>query len=179
MEADSMSPYRIKFFSEVTIKKIKVSVKRLLISTIAMIVLFVVMNSIFPLPDKIEYSTILTDDKGEVIHAFLTRDEQWRMKTELKEISPLLKKTIIHKEDKYFYSHPGVNPFAIGRAFFKNIFKWKRTSGASTITMQVARALEPKRRTYFNKLVEIFRAFQLELKYDKNEILQLYLNLLP
>ena len=57
--------------------------------------------------------------------------------------------------------------------------KWKRTSGASTITMQVARALEPKRRTYFNKLIEVFRAFQLELKYDKDEILQMYLNLLP
>ncbi len=55
----------------------------------------------------------------------------------------------------------------------------KRTSGASTITMQVARALEPKRRTYFNKAIEMFRAFQLELKYSKEEILQLYLNLVP
>ena len=45
--------------------------------------------------------------------------------------------------------------------------------------MQVARALEPKRRTYFNKLIEMFRAFQLEWKYNKDEILQLYLNLLP
>jgi len=45
--------------------------------------------------------------------------------------------------------------------------------------MQVARALEPKKRTYFNKLVEVFRAFQLELKYDKDEILQMYLNVLP
>jgi penicillin-binding protein 1C len=45
--------------------------------------------------------------------------------------------------------------------------------------MQVARALEPKKRTYFNKLIEVFRAVQLEMKYDKDEILQLYLNLLP
>ena len=179
MEADSKSPYRIKFFSKVTINKIRRNVKRLLISIVALVVLFFLFNWIFPVPDKIEYSAIITDDKGEVIHAFLTKDEQWRMKTELKEISPLLKKTIIFKEDKYFYTHPGVNPLAMGRAFIKNMFKWKRTSGASTITMQVARALEPKKRTYFNKLVEIFRAFQLELKYSKDEILQMYFNLLP
>ncbi|MGB8192212.1 MAG: penicillin-binding protein 1C [Chitinophagaceae bacterium] len=131
------------------------------------------------MPDKIEYSTIVTDNKGNVVHAFLTRDEQWRMKTTLGEISPLLRKTIIEKEDKHFYRHPGVNVIAMARAFFKNIFRAKRTSGASTITMQVARALEPKDRTYANKLIEMFRAFQLELKYSKDEILQMYLNLLP
>ena len=101
------------------------------------------------------------------------------MKTELDEISPLLRKTIIAKEDKYFYSHPGVNPLAITRAFFKNIFRMKRTSGASTITMQVARALEPGKRNIWSKIRESFRAFQLEWKYDKDEILQLYLNLVP
>ena len=174
-----MSPYRIKFFSKVTIKKIKHYVKRWLIGVIVLFFLFLLLNWIFPLPDKIQYSTIVTDDKGEVIHAFLTSDEQWRMKTELSEISPLLKKTIIQKEDKYFYSHPGVNPIALTRALLMNTVKWKRTSGASTITMQVARALEPKRRTYFNKVIEVFRSFQLELKYSKDEILQMYLNLLP
>src|SRR6202046_179097 len=84
-------------------------------------------NWLFPLPDRVEYSTIVTDDKGEVIHAYLTRDQQWRMKTELSEISPLLRKTIIEKEDRYFYYHPGINPMAMGRAFVKNIFRWKRT----------------------------------------------------
>ncbi|HWK02695.1 MAG TPA: penicillin-binding protein 1C [Puia sp.] len=140
---------------------------------------FLLLNRIFPLPDRIEYSTIVTDSKGEVIHAFLTQDQQWRMKTELSEISPLLRKTIVEKEDKYFYYHPGVNLFAMGRAFFKNLFRMRRTSGASTITMQVARSLEPKKRTYWNKLREVFRAFQLEWKYSKDEILQLYLNKVP
>src|SRR5690349_16570379 len=153
--------------------------KRGLITIAALVVIFVLLNWVFPLPDKIEYSTIITDSKGEVVHAFLTKDQKWRMKTELEEISPLLRKTIIEKEDRYFYSHPGVNALAISRAFAKNIFRWKRTSGASTITMQVARALEPKRRTYFNKVIEMFRALQLEWKYSKNEILQLYLNLVP
>ncbi|ULQ55927.1 penicillin-binding protein 1C [Flavihumibacter rivuli] len=141
--------------------------------------LFILLNIVFPLPDRVEYSTIITDRKGEVIHAFLCTDQQWRMKTELEEISPLLQKAIVAKEDKWFYRHPGVNPLAIGRAVFNNVATGRRTSGASTITMQVAKLLEPKRRTYLNKLVEVFRAFQLEWKYSKQEILQLYLNLLP
>ena len=153
--------------------------KRLLLSAIALFLLFILLNLVFPLPDKIEYSTIITDDRGEVIHAFLTRDQQWRMKTNLDEISPLLKKTIIEKEDRYFYYHTGINPWAVGRAFVKNIVERKRTSGASTITMQVARALEPGKRTYLNKIIEMFRALQLEWKYSKDEILQLYLNLVP
>ena len=140
---------------------------------------FLLLNWIFPLPDRIEYSTIITDDKGDVIHAFLTRDQQWRMKTELDEISPLLRKTIVAKEDKYFYYHPGINALAMLRAFGRNILHMRRTSGASTITMQVARALEPKRRTYWNKVRESFRALQLEWKYSKAEILQMYLNVVP
>jgi penicillin-binding protein 1C len=91
----------------------------------------------------------------------------------------LLRKTIIAKEDKYFYYHPGVNPIAVIRATFKNIFRMKRTSGASTITMQVARALEPRKRNIGSKMIEMFRAFQLEWKYSKDEILQMYLNLVP
>lgn len=142
-------------------------------------IIFFLLNWIFPLRDRIEYSTIITDAKGEVINAYLTSDQKWRMKTELNEISPLLRKAIIAKEDKYFYSHPGVNAIAVVKAFFKNIFRLKTTSGASTITMQVARALEHRKRNIGNKIIETFRAFQLEMKYSKNEILQMYLNLVP
>ena len=113
------------------------------------------------------------------MHAYLSDDEQWRMFIELDEISPELKTAIIEKEDKYFYYHPGVNPFAVIRALFKNIISGERTSGASTITMQVARMLNRKERSYWNKLVEMFNAMQLELKYSKEEILQLYLNKVP
>jgi penicillin-binding protein 1C len=141
--------------------------------------LFLLLNWIDPLPDRIEYSTIITDEKGEVIHAFLTHDQQWRMKTELTEISPLLRKTIVEKEDKYFYYHWGINPIAMTRAFGRNLLLGRRTSGASTITMQVARALEPRSRTYWNKFREMFRALQLEWKYSKDEILQIYLNKVP
>lgn len=153
--------------------------KRSGIVIVGLFLLFLLLNLAFPLPNKIEYSTLVTDNKGELINASLTGDDKWRMKTELNEISPLLRKTIIAKEDKYFYSHPGVNPIAIVRAFTKNVLRMKRTSGASTITMQVARALEPGKRNIWSKIRESFRAFQLEWKYDKDEILQLYLNLVP
>ncbi len=152
--------------------------KRFGITLLSLILLFFLLNWIFPVPAKIEYSTIITDNKGEVVNAYLTSDQKWRMKTELDEISPLLQKTIIAKEDKHFYSHPGVNLFAVCRAFFRNL-TGHRTSGASTITMQVAKALEPGRRNIWTKFREMFRAFQLELKYSKKEILQMYLNLVP
>jgi penicillin-binding protein 1C len=112
-------------------------------------------------------------------NAFLTPDDKWRMKTELLEISPLLQKTIIAKEDRWFWYHPGINPVSVVKALFQNAMRGRRMSGASTITMQVARALEPRRRTVFAKAIETFRALQLEWKYSKREILQLYLNLLP
>ncbi len=175
-----------KYGIPVTTMKLKITKQYLLqflkrsgITLITLIVLFLLLNLIFPLPDKIEYSTLVTDNKGELINAYLTSDDKWRMKTELNEISPLLRKTIIAKEDKYFFSHPGINPFAVARAFFKNTLRMKRTSGASTITMQVARALQPGKRNIWTKIRESFRAFQLEWKYDKDEILQLYLNLVP
>lgn len=141
--------------------------------------MFLLLNYLFPVKEHKTYSTIILDNRGEVIHAFLTPDDKWRMKTELNEISPVLKQTLLYKEDKYFYYHPGINPFAIARAAVMNVLRMKRTSGASTITMQVARMLQPKRRTYFNKLMEIFRALQLEWKLSKDEILQLYFNLVP
>ncbi len=180
MVADSMSPYRLKKFQQkVTKQKLLLLVKRFTIVSIAVVALFFLCNIIFPLPDRISYTTIVTDADNQVVNAYLTPDEKWRMKTELHEISPLLRQTIIAKEDKYFYHHPGINLIAVARAGFNNIIKTKTTSGASTITMQVARALEKRKRNIFSKTIEAFRAFQLEWKYSKDEILQLYLNLVP
>lgn len=142
------------------------------------------LNFLFPLPPPPSYSTLVTDRKGEVLHAFLSHDDKWRMKTELREIIPDLRKAIIHKEDKYFYYHPGVNPAAVLRAVTNNLWQSRTTSGASTITMQVARLLEryhrgAHARTYGRKLTEMMRALQLEWHYSKDEILQLYLNMVP
>lgn len=146
---------------------------------LAFIVVAVVLNIVFPPKVDIPYSTLITDKKGEILHAFLSTDEKWRMFVELKEITPTLRKAILAKEDKYFNYHFGVNPVAIFRAAFNNITKNRRTSGASTITMQVVRMLNPDERTYFNKISEILRAIQLEIFYSKDEILQMYLNLVP
>lgn len=144
------------------------------------ILLFLLLDLVFPLkPLKKDYSTTITAANGQLLHAFLSSDDKWRLKADLTEITPDLKKTIVFKEDKYFYLHPGVNPLAIGRALFNNLKKGRRTSGASTITMQLARLLEPAPRTPAVKIKEMFRALQLEWHLSKDEILQLYFNLLP
>jgi len=140
---------------------------------------FLLLQVLFPLRVDFDYSTVITDRKGNLLHSFLTSDEKWRMKTELDEISPLLRKTIIAKEDQYFYDHPGINPLAVCRAALHNLWSGRRTSGASTITMQVARALERRPRNMVSKLIESYRALQLEWCYSKDEIQQLYLNLVP
>ncbi len=144
------------------------------------IFLFFLVDFFCPLPPQKSHSTLVyARDSSTILHSFLSQDQKWRLKTHLEEINPQLQKMLIFKEDKYFYWHWGVNYSAITRAFFKNIWYNKRTSGASTITMQVARMLDRKPRTYFQKIWEIFRAFQLEFYFTKNEILQMYVNNLP
>ncbi|MBN1597097.1 MAG: penicillin-binding protein 1C [Bacteroidales bacterium] len=143
-------------------------------------ILFILFLGLFyPVKLQTKYSPIVLARDSSLIGAYLTDDDKWRMYTELQEITPELKKAILFKEDKYFYIHFGINPVSVIRASFNNIRTGRRTSGASTITMQVARLLEPKERTYRNKIIEIFRAFQLELKFTKDEIFQMYLNLVP
>lgn len=142
-------------------------------------VLFLILDFIFPFRFHIRYSQVVLDEENRVLGAFLSPDEKWRMKTELSEINEDLQKAFIAKEDQYFFYHFGINPLAVVRAIFNNLLSQKRTSGASTITMQVARLLDPKPRTYGNKILEMFRAMQLEWHYSKKEILQMYLNLVP
>ena len=150
-----------------------------LCSIICGTLVLVALDRIFPLPPAPRYSPIVLAADGSVLHAFLNPTQKWRMKTELTEITPALQQAIINKEDRYFRYHFGINPIAIIQAAGRNIFKKGRTTGASTITMQVARLLEPKERTFGNKLKEMLRATQLEAHYSKAEIMQLYLNLVP
>jgi len=140
---------------------------------------FILADIIIPFRPDVTYSQVILASDGSILHAYLTPDQKWRMKTGIPDLSTVLQKTIIYKEDKYFYYHFGVNPIAIARAAYINLIRGKRTSGASTITMQVVRLLHPKQRTYSNKILEMFRALQLELHYSKQEILQLYLSLAP
>lgn len=132
-----------------------------------------------PIDKNYKYSKEIYSGSGELIAAFLSNDEKWRFKTELNEVSPYLLQTILFKEDKYFYYHFGFNPVSIIKSFYSNIKSGDINSGASTISMQVIRMLEKRNRTYSNKVIEIFRAIYLELKYSKTEILELYISLLP
>ncbi len=153
--------------------------ERLLLGAFCIFLLFQILNIISPLKKKISYSQQILSSDNSLMYSFLSKDDKWRMLVETKDISVQLRKAIIYKEDRYFKYHFGVNPIAIFRAAFNNLVYQKRTSGASTITMQVARLMYPKDRTYLNKIIEIFRAFQLEWMYSKEEILNLYFNLVP
>ncbi|ACT95107.1 penicillin-binding protein 1C [Dyadobacter fermentans] len=154
-------------------------VRKALLALICLIALFFALDLVFPFKPNIHYATQITDREGRVIHAFLSREDKWRLYSNVDEITPLLRKTLIYKEDQYFYYHPGVNPFAVVRAAARNVFSGKRTSGASTITMQVVRLMDPRPRTYLNKFIEMWHAVQLEMHYSKAEILQFYINLVP
>ncbi len=118
-------------------------------------------------------------EDGKLLRAFLSSDEKWRMPCRLDEVSECLKTAVIAVEDRYFYYHPGINPWALIRALYLNIKHKRIISGGSTITMQVARMMEHRKRTLLSKTVEIIRALKLELFYSKDEILQFYFNLAP
>ncbi|MBW3129195.1 penicillin-binding protein 1C [Hymenobacter profundi] len=152
---------------------------RLLVALGLLIVLLFGLNWAFPLLPTPRYSPLVLAADGTVLHAYLNPTQKWRMKSELRDITPALRAAIIEKEDRYFRYHLGVNPVAVVQAAGRNLLGHGRTTGASTITMQVARLLEPKERTLGNKLLEMLRAVQLEAHYSKDEILQLYLNLVP
>jgi penicillin-binding protein 1C len=154
-------------------------VRRYGLASLLLLAGVVALDRLFPLPPAPQYSPLVLAADGTVLHAYLNPTQKWRMKTELPEITPALQTAIIAKEDQYFRYHFGINPVAIVQAAGRNLLGHGRTTGASTITMQVARLLEPKARTWPNKLREMLRALQLEAHCSKAEILQLYLNLVP
>ena len=144
-----------------------------------MVGVFLILDQIYPLnldALKKDEAKILLDKNGEIINMKLSSDGIWRFHEQ--SFPNSLKQCVVLFEDRYFYYHFGVNFASIFRAFFHNLRSDNRI-GASTITMQVARMLEPGDRSYKNKIREIFRAFQLELHFSKDEILNLYLNLAP
>ena len=145
--------------------------------------LFALANWCFPLPkEKLQPppSTVVVDRNGEWLRAFTAPDEMWRLpETSLDAISPRFQTAMLTYEDRWFYHHWGINPVALAGAAFDNLKTGRIVRGGSTITMQLARLMEPKDRTLRNKLIEMFRAFQLELTYTKSEILTYYFNMLP
>ena len=152
--------------------------------------LFLILDALYPLNlDMLnkQKSRILYDRNGEILNMQISDDQIWRFYASVDEIPPRLKQSAIYFEDRYFYYHFGVNPASILRAatynFTQNFTKKSEGNvervGASTITMQVARMMRPKQRSYKNKIIEIFNAFQLEWHFSKDEILGMYFNLAP
>ncbi|MBD3217065.1 MAG: penicillin-binding protein 1C, partial [candidate division Zixibacteria bacterium] len=145
-------------------------------------VLLILDLVVFPLPsEKLSRhsSYFIYDRNGELLNCYASDDHFWRLPTEIDSISPLLIKTVLNTEDKWYRYHPGVNPVSLMKAAVDNVQAGKIIRGGSTITMQIARMMEPKPRNIGGKLVEIYRALQLEMHYSKDELLEIYFNLIP
>ncbi|MCL2075915.1 MAG: penicillin-binding protein 1C [Betaproteobacteria bacterium] len=116
---------------------------------------------------------------GAPLRAFPDRNHIWRHPVVLTDVSPLYLQALLRYEDRWFRWHPGVNPVALARAAWQWVRHGRIVSGGSTLTMQVARIIEPTPRTLTGKTRQILRALQLEWRYSKDEILALYINYAP
>jgi penicillin-binding protein 1C len=140
------------------------------------------VNSLGPAPlgRHLEYSHVVLDRNGRLLRAYATKEGRWRLPASVQDVDPRFLKMLFAYEDKRFWTHHGVDPEALARAAFQFVSSGHIVSGGSTITMQVARLLEPRRhRSLLAKLHQIVRAFELEHALRKDEILSLYLTLAP
>jgi penicillin-binding protein 1C len=133
-----------------------------------------------PASDHLEFSTLVVDRNGRLLRPYATKEGRWRLPVRVDEVDPRYAAALLAYEDKRFRSHPGVDLLALARAAIQFVGNGRIVSGASTITMQVARLLEPRReRSFATKIRQIVRAVALERHLSKDEILALYLNLAP
>jgi penicillin-binding protein 1C len=133
-----------------------------------------------PLGRHLEYSHIVLDRDGHLLRAYATAAGRWRLPATIEDVDPRFLKMLFAYEDNRFYEHDGVDPLALARAAFQLMTQGHIVSGGSTLTMQVARLLEPRaHRSFGAKLRQITRAFELEHALSKDQILALYLTLAP
>ena len=145
------------------------------------ILAFLVTGYIFCLPRHlfhVPYSTVVTDRNEELLGARIASDGQWRFPP--RNTTPeKIKECLITFEDKHFYHHWGVNPFAIDIAFYQNVKNKRIVSGGSTLTMQTIRLARNESRTFREKLIEMIWATRLEFRASKEEILSMYISHAP
>lgn len=142
--------------------------------------LIVVADRLWPLPLKeVNPARVVVDEKGTPLWRFADNDGIWRYPVTIEDVSPRYLEALIQYEDRWFWDHPGVNPFSVLRAAWQDLSSGKVVSGGSTLTMQVARLLDPHPRTFGGKVRQLWRAMQLEWHLSKREILTLYLNRAP
>ncbi|WFU52633.1 penicillin-binding protein 1C [Bradyrhizobium pachyrhizi] len=139
--------------------------------------------SLGPLPlDKAQQvSTTVIDRNGKLLRAYAMADGRWRLPVDAKtSVDPTYLKLLFAYEDKRFYEHYGIDPLALSRAAFQLLTSGHIVSGGSTITMQLARLIEPRhQRSVYAKLRQMVRAVELERQLSKDQILDLYLALAP
>ncbi|MCJ9746877.1 transglycosylase domain-containing protein, partial [Neorhizobium sp. SHOUNA12A] len=133
-----------------------------------------------PLEKARVVSAEVLDADGELLRAFATPKGRWRLRTSTENVDPRFLKMLVAYEDQRFYEHAGVDPWALGRAMLQLVTNGHVVSGASTLSMQVARLIEPREsRSLTAKLRQVVRAVQIERRLSKKEILELYLTHAP
>lgn len=133
-----------------------------------------------PLLEGLSFSSAVYDDNHHLLRLTLNKEDKYRLFTPLQAIPPRLISASLLQEDRYFWWHYGVNPFAIVHALYETYVKKSRRMGASTISMQLARLrFGIYSKQWIGKCVQIFRAMQLERHYSKKELLEAYFNLAP
>jgi penicillin-binding protein 1C len=134
-----------------------------------------------PLEQARKVSTTIVDRNGKLLRAYAMADGRWRLPVDNKTaVDPGYLKLLLAYEDRRFWSHGGVDPLALGRAALQFGSSGHIVSGGSTITMQLARLMEPRReRSVYAKLRQMVRAVQIERQMSKDDILDLYLALAP
>jgi penicillin-binding protein 1C len=138
--------------------------------------------SLGPVPrgDRLDYSHAVLDRDGRLLRAYAEKDGRWRLPVSVDDVDPRFVAMLLAYEDRRFDHHFGVDPLALGRAAFQLASRREIVSGGSTLTMQVARLLEPRTsRSFSAKLRQIVRAIELERAMTKGEVLALYLSLAP
>lgn len=134
----------------------------------------------WPLPlSEAHPARVVVAADGTPLWRFADENGIWRYPVTIGEVSPRYLEALIGYEDRYFWDHPGINPFAIVRAAWQDLSSGEVISGGSTLTMQVARLLDPHPRTFGGKARQVWRAMQLEWHLSKEQILTLYLNRAP
>ncbi len=156
---------------------------RVLLLVVMTLAVLIVMDRIFPprLPDEGSSGTAVLAMDGRPLRAFAGIDGVWRTPVTIEEVSPLYIDALLAYEDRWFWQHPGINPAAIVRAAWQAARSGRVISGGSTLTMQVARLLDPPghRHSLSGKVRQSLRALQLEWRLSKRDILTLYLNHAP
>jgi penicillin-binding protein 1C len=134
-----------------------------------------------PLAQARQVSTTVVDRNGKLLRAYAMADGRWRLPVDAKtSVDPAYLKLLLTYEDRRFRSHAGVDPLALGRAAFQLVTRGHIVSGGSTITMQLARLMEPRHeRSVYAKLRQMVRAIEIERQLTKDQILDLYLALAP